>query len=499
MTIDGLTFVNDGSPNLGNMTFSEALIQSCDSVYYNLGYDMWQTDDNAANFKLNPHAPTQKMQQMELDWGFGNYTGIDLPEEAAGTIPTRQWLYWMWEDNAHKGQNWCKNGKANGSYVQQIEYDNCKDGWVWAPGQAAIAAIGQGYVTSTPLQLTNAYTALANGGTLYSPRIGEALVSPSGKLVQQINPPVIRQPAGRVGDACLHAHRAGRRGHPGHRGRGVRRVPAQPGLRGGQDRYRADRGQGRDLGVRLLRPLPESPVRGRRHAAQLRLRRRRRGARRPDDLGRHLRPGGPQGRAARRETAADPWHREGEGAAMSVGLPSRGWAGPRAGTFAPRRRTLLGRAFARGGVARSWDWPLFAVTCALTAFGTVLVWAATEPALKQAGLDPHTYLKKAILWAALGFVLMMATACTDYRRIRRWTPGIYCLSLLLLLAVLVIGQSVNGAKAWIDVPGGFQVEPSEFAKLGLILSAAWLLSRRNDPTGACVCGTRGGPRSPPPR
>ena len=43
----------------------------------------------------------------------------------AGTIPTRQWLYWMWEDNAHKGQNWCKNGKANGSYVQQIEYDNC--------------------------------------------------------------------------------------------------------------------------------------------------------------------------------------------------------------------------------------------------------------------------------------------------------------------------------------------------------------------------------------
>jgi rod shape determining protein RodA len=168
---------------------------------------------------------------------------------------------------------------------------------------------------------------------------------------------------------------------------------------------------------------------------------------------------------------------------MSVGLPSRGWAGPRAGTFAPRRRALLGRAFARGGVARSWDWPLFAVTCALTAFGTVLVWAATEPALKQAGLDPHTYLKKAILWAALGIVLMMATACTDYRRIRRWTPGIYCLSLLLLLAVLVIGQSVNGAKAWIDVPGGFQVEPSEFAKLGLILSAAWLLSRRNDPTG----------------
>jgi rod shape determining protein RodA len=168
---------------------------------------------------------------------------------------------------------------------------------------------------------------------------------------------------------------------------------------------------------------------------------------------------------------------------MSVGLPSRGWAGPRAGTFAPRRHSLVGRAFAKGGVARSWDWLLFAVTCALAVLGTVLVWAATEPALKQAGLDPHTYLKKAILWAVLGFVLMMVTACMDYRRIRRWTPYIYGFSLLLLLAVLAIGQSVNGAKAWISLPGGFQVEPSEFAKLGLILSAAWLLSRRNDPTG----------------
>jgi penicillin-binding protein 2 len=193
VNIDGQKFINDGNPDQGDMSFRTALIQSCDSVYYNIGYSMWQTDDNKANYQLNPHAPTQKMQQMELDWGFGNYTGVDLPEDAPGTIPTRQWLYNMYEDNAHKGQDWCKNGKANGSYVQQIEYDDCQSGWVWEPGQAAIAAIGQGYVTSTPLQLTNAYTALADGGTLYSPRIGEALVSSSGKLVQKINPPVIRK------------------------------------------------------------------------------------------------------------------------------------------------------------------------------------------------------------------------------------------------------------------------------------------------------------------
>jgi penicillin-binding protein 2 len=191
--IAGHTFFNDGEPGMGAMSFRTALIQSCDTVYYDIGYQMWQTDDNKANTVLNKNAPIQKMQQMELDWGFGNYTGIDLPEEATGTIPTRQWLYYLWADNAHKGENWCKNGRANGSYVQQIEYQDCIDGWVWEPGQAAIAAIGQGYVTATPLQLTNAYTALANGGTLYAPRIGEALESPDGKVVAKINPPVIRK------------------------------------------------------------------------------------------------------------------------------------------------------------------------------------------------------------------------------------------------------------------------------------------------------------------
>jgi penicillin-binding protein 2 len=193
ITIAGHTFGNDGEPSLGDMTFSEALIQSCDTVYYNLGYNMYLSDNPRANSVKSPKAPIQKMQQMELAWGFGQDTGVDLPAESTGSIPTRQWLYYLWKDNAYTGQDWCKNGRPYGSYVQQIEYQDCQSGWVWEPGQAAIAAIGQGYVTVTPLQLANAYVALANGGTLYSPRIGEALISPvTGKVVQQINPPVVR-------------------------------------------------------------------------------------------------------------------------------------------------------------------------------------------------------------------------------------------------------------------------------------------------------------------
>jgi len=188
--IDGQSFADDGEPNLGMMSFKTALIQSCDTVYYELAYDMWLKDNNKANYQANAKAPIQKMQQMELDWGFGKDTGVDLPEQSAGTVPTRQWLYWLWEDNAHTGQDWCKYGNANGSYVQQIEYQDCQDGYVWEPGQAAIAAIGQGYVTATPLQLADAYVALADGGTVYEPRVAEALVSPSGQLVQKIDPPV---------------------------------------------------------------------------------------------------------------------------------------------------------------------------------------------------------------------------------------------------------------------------------------------------------------------
>ncbi len=195
VSIDGETFKNDGEPGLGEMTFAQALIYSCDTVYYQIGEDLYDSD--SYNFKPDPrpspNAPAQKMQQMEVEWGFGEPTGIDLPAESLGSVPTRQWLYWLWKDNAYTGEDWCKYGNPNGSYVQQIEWQDCQNGWQWEPGQAAIAAIGQGYVTVTPLQLADAYAALANGGTLYSPRIGEALISPTtGKVVQQINPPVIR-------------------------------------------------------------------------------------------------------------------------------------------------------------------------------------------------------------------------------------------------------------------------------------------------------------------
>jgi len=188
-SVGGHTFNNDFG-NGGPMSLHQALVLSCDTVFYNIGLQIYNQDKPNQDTVTSPKFPVQFEQQVELDWGFGKPTGIDLPAESAGSIPTREWLYYFWKDNAHAGQNWCKYGRANGSYVQQIEYDDCLYGNVWTPGQAIIASIGQGYIAVTPLQLAEGYAALANGGTLYSPRVGEALLSPAGKVVQEITPPV---------------------------------------------------------------------------------------------------------------------------------------------------------------------------------------------------------------------------------------------------------------------------------------------------------------------
>jgi penicillin-binding protein 2 len=187
VNIGGRTFLNDTPVNSGPMTLHTALVQSCDTVFYQLGYDLWLRDNRQANVVTSAHEPVQKMQRMELAWGFGRSTGIDLPQESTGTVPTRPWLYGFYSQ--HK-KLWCQQGKQYGSYAQRIAYENCHYGNIWEPGQAVNAAIGQGYVTVTPLQLARAYAALANGGTLYSPRVGAALVRPDGRVVRRIVPPV---------------------------------------------------------------------------------------------------------------------------------------------------------------------------------------------------------------------------------------------------------------------------------------------------------------------
>jgi rod shape determining protein RodA len=173
----------------------------------------------------------------------------------------------------------------------------------------------------------------------------------------------------------------------------------------------------------------------------------------------------------------------------STSYSARGLTTPRSGVFAGRRRkSLLARAFARNAPLRQMDWILVVVVLGLTAIGTLLVWSATEPSLAAAGQDPRTYLKKQLLNVVIGLVLMVGVSLADTRQLRTWAPIVYVGTVLALLTVLTpLGTVVNGARAWFSLPGGFQVEPNEFAKIALILITAMIF-------GQARPAASGGPR-----
>jgi rod shape determining protein RodA len=141
-----------------------------------------------------------------------------------------------------------------------------------------------------------------------------------------------------------------------------------------------------------------------------------------------------------------------------------------------RRETLRERAMDRDSFFRQLDWVLVAAVAVLCVLGSALVWAAAKPQ----GLG-STYLKKDILNIAIGTSLAVIAALVDYRTLRAYTPVLYAASLVGLLAVLSpLGSTINGAHSWIEVGGGFEVQPSEFAKVAVVLGIAMLLAEKRE-------------------
>ncbi len=153
--------------------------------------------------------------------------------------------------------------------------------------------------------------------------------------------------------------------------------------------------------------------------------------------------------------------------------PSLGFRGVKTALPALRSRSLWRRALARDSVLRHVDWVLVLAVLGLSLIGTLLVWSATAPGLSQAGANPHTYLDKQLLVVVIGLILMAAVSLIDYRILRMIAPFAYAAGCLSLLAVLSpLGTTILGSHSWIPLPGGFQIEPSEYAKIGLILMIA---------------------------
>ncbi|NLU67629.1 putative lipid II flippase FtsW [Streptomyces sp. HNM0574] len=139
-------------------------------------------------------------------------------------------------------------------------------------------------------------------------------------------------------------------------------------------------------------------------------------------------------------------------------------------------------------VRRTWDRPLTAYylilggSLLLTVLGLVMVFSASQIEALQQGLNSTYFFSKQLVAAAIGGVLLLSAARMPLRLHRALSYPLLAVSVVLLCMVQVpgIGRMVNGNQNWIYLGGPFQLQPSEFAKLALVLWGADLLARKGD-------------------
>jgi penicillin-binding protein 2 len=149
-------FVNQG------MDLPTAIAQSCDTYFYRL----------ANKFYLLPKDRGQPIQRWARAFGFGRTSGSDLTPQAPGLVPTTGWKHRM--------------------FSRHLDPTSWKTDRLWNPGDSLNLAIGQGFLSVTPLQMTRLYAAIANGGKLVTPHVLMDVENPNGTIVPTAPPPAPR-------------------------------------------------------------------------------------------------------------------------------------------------------------------------------------------------------------------------------------------------------------------------------------------------------------------
>ena len=187
-------FRNFESAAYGKITLARALEVSCNTVFYGIADEFWVRGGGPDSTKASPD-PIAEVARM---FGLGSKTGVDLPGEATGRVSSRLFKGANWES---KKDVWCRNAVEGypetrktdpklADYFTALDKENCADGFRWREGDALNAAIGQGDTAVTPLQLAMVYAAIANGGTVYEPQVVRGIMSPDGKVVEEVKPKV---------------------------------------------------------------------------------------------------------------------------------------------------------------------------------------------------------------------------------------------------------------------------------------------------------------------
>lgn len=160
--------------NLGWLDLHGALENSCNIFFWNIGLGTWQ--------EYQGEAKETVLQDWAKELGYGSETGIDLANEAAGIVPTRELF-----------EEWAEFQRENPDAPPRLDRSRLELASPFLGGDLMDFAIGQGTFTATPLQVAVSYAALANGGRVMEPRVVGRIVDQSGDLVEEIEPRLVRE------------------------------------------------------------------------------------------------------------------------------------------------------------------------------------------------------------------------------------------------------------------------------------------------------------------
>jgi penicillin-binding protein 2 len=175
LTVGNVVFNNAGGVAHGALALRQALTVSSDVFFYQLGRDMDSRGDGNA------------LQTWARRLGLGRRTGIDLPEEAPGFVPSR-----TWRDRQYRKFSRCVD-RTNPTPVE-ISLGEC--GWQdrpWSTGDNVNFSVGQGDLAANPLQMAVAYATIANGGKVLRPRLGQRIENSAGQAEQNVQAPTARR------------------------------------------------------------------------------------------------------------------------------------------------------------------------------------------------------------------------------------------------------------------------------------------------------------------
>ena len=179
-------FQNFESKAQGRLSMTKAIAISCDTIWYKIAFAEWLKDGG-----LRPKAnPNDYFFKAAEGFQIGKKTGIDLPSESSGRLANREWRNSWYEQN----KDFYCNYKERASKAQQTAFlielarENCLDGDKIRAGDAVNFSIGQGDTVITPLKLVQMYAAIGNGGTIWKPTVGKAIVTTDGQVIQTIEP-----------------------------------------------------------------------------------------------------------------------------------------------------------------------------------------------------------------------------------------------------------------------------------------------------------------------